>query len=268
MSTFNTILTILYDALKGLWSWICKLFSWIFKDYRRVIIAALIILVAFLFLRLNHVSSQYHDYQQRATDTLSVYQNKVGELYAMNDTDILDIKELKHTNEELYNEVKSLKDNPIVVTRTEVVYKVDSIKMKSDTVYVQVDSVNNDTIYRNQFSRTDQWMDIRGTTMFSMNNRTFDTSLDQIRFNADITTNLIEKDNKLYFVSKSSNPYMQINNIEGYMLSPEDSKVVRRHFDKRWAVVIGAGPSVTVVNGQIKLVPAIQLTLGYKLISF
>jgi FtsZ-binding cell division protein ZapB len=242
------------------------LFSWIFKDYKRIIIAALLVIVAFLFLRLNSVSNQYHDYQQRAVDTLSVYQNKVGELYAMNDTYILDIKELKKVNEELYQEVKSLKDNPVVITKTEVVYQVDSVKMDSDTVYVYVD--NNDTIYKNMFSKKDDWMNITGTTLFSMNNKSFETTLNNVSFNADITTNLIERDNKLYFVSKSSNPYMQINNIEGYMLSPEDSKVVKRHFDDRWALVVGAGPSLTIVNGQLKFVPALQLTLGYKLISF
>ena len=61
---------------------------------------------------------------------------------------------------------------------------------------------------------------------------------------------------------------MQINNIEGCMLSPEDSKVIKERFDKRWAVVVGAGPAMTVVNGQLKIVPGLQLTLGYKLISF
>ena len=61
---------------------------------------------------------------------------------------------------------------------------------------------------------------------------------------------------------------MQINNIEGCMLSPEDSNVIKNRFDKRWVVVVGAGPSLTVVNGQLKVVPGLQLTLGYKLISF
>jgi FtsZ-binding cell division protein ZapB len=217
-------------------------------------------------LRVNHISNEYYDYQQRAVDTLSVYQNKVGELYAANDTYIMDIKELKKTNKELYDEVKNLKDNPIIVTKTQIEYRVDTVRMNSDTVFVYNDG--NDLIYRNDFSKRDQWMDITGTTLFSMNNKQFSTTLNSISFNSDITTNLVERDNKLYFVSKSSNPYMQINNIEGCMLSPEDSKVIKERFDKRWAVVVGAGPTMTVVNGQLKIVPGLQLTLGYKLISF
>lgn len=262
----NTILTIASDILKGLWSWICKFFGWLLKDWKRLLIFVLITLIIFLIMRVNHISNEYFNYQQRAVDTLSVYQNKVGELYAANGTYIMDIKELKKTNNELYNEVKKLKDNPIVVTKTEVIYKVDSVNMNSDTVYVYVDG--NDTIYKNEFSKKDTWMDITGTTLFSLNNKQFTTTLNNVSFNADITTNLVERDKKLYFISKSSNPYLQINNIEGCMLSPEDSKVIKKRFDDRWAVVIGAGPSLTVVNGQVKVLPAVQLTIGYKLISF
>ena len=262
----NTIFTIASDILKNLCSCICKFFAWLLKDWKRFIIFVLITLIIFLLMRVNHISNEYYNYQQRTLDTLSVYQNKVGELYAANDTYIMDIKELKKTNTELYEEVKKLKDNPIIVTKTEFVYKIDSVKMNSDTVYVYVDG--NDTIFKNEFSKKDSWMDITGTTLFSLNNKQFSTTLNNVSFNANITTNLIERDNKLYFVSKSSNPYMQINNIEGCMLSPEDSKIIKKRFDKRWAVVAGAGPNIAVVNGQLKMVPGLQLTLGYKLISF
>ena len=262
----NTIFAIASDILKNLCSLICKFFAWLLKDWKRFIIFVLITLIIFLLMRVNHISNEYYNYQQRAVDTLSVYQNKVGELYAANDTYIMDIKELKKSNTELYEEVKKLKDNPIIVTKTEFVYKVDSVKMNSDTVYVYVDG--NDTIFKNEFSKKDSWMDITGTTLFSLNNKQFSTTLNNVTFNANITTNLVERDNKLYFISKSSNPYMQINNIEGCMLSPEDSKVIKKRFDKRWVVVVGAGPSLTVVNGQLKMVPGLQLTLGYKLISF
>ena len=262
----NTIFAIASDIFKNSCSWICKFFAWLLKDWKQFMIFVLITIIIFLLMRVNHISNEYYNYQQRAVDTLSVYQNKVGELYAANDTYIMDIKELKKSNTELYEEVKKLKDNPIIVTKTEFVYKVDSVKMNSDTVYVYVDG--NDTIFKNEFSKKDSWMDITGTTLFSLNNKQFSTTLNNVTFNSNITTNLVERDNKLYFISKSSNPYMQINNIEGCMLSPEDSKIIKKRFDKRWAVVAGAGPNIAVVNGQLKMVPGLQLTLGYKLISF
>ena len=135
----NTIFAIASDILKNLCSLICKFFAWLLKDWKRLLIFVLIALNVFLLLRVNHISNEYYNYQQRAVDTLSVYQNKVGELYASNDTYIMDIKELKKSNTELYEEVKKLKDNPIIVTKTEFVYKVDSVKMNSDTVYIYVD---------------------------------------------------------------------------------------------------------------------------------
>lgn len=262
----NNVIMIAYDIFKGIWHWIGKFFSWVFKDWKQLLIFLLVALCTFLMLKVNHISNEYYDYQQRVVDTLSVYQNKIGELYAANDTYIIDIKELKKTNRELYDEVKNLKDNPIIVTKTKIKYRVDTVRMNSDTVFVYNDG--NDLIYRNEFSKRDKWMDISGITLFSMNNKQFSTTLNYISFNSDITTNLVERNNKLYFVSKSSNPYMQINNIEGCMISPEDSKVIKKCFDKRLAIVIGAGQTLTVVNGQLKAVPGLQLTFGYKLISF
>ena len=82
----NSVIMIIYNILKSIWSWICKFFSWLFKDWKRLIIFLLVALCAFLALRVNHISNEYYDYQQRAVDTLSVYHNKVGEMYAANNT--------------------------------------------------------------------------------------------------------------------------------------------------------------------------------------
>ena len=82
MSTMNNILTKAYDILKLVWSRICKFFAWLVKDWKLLIIFVLIAIVIFLLLRVNYISKKYYNYQQRAVDTLSVYQNKVGELYA------------------------------------------------------------------------------------------------------------------------------------------------------------------------------------------
>jgi hypothetical protein len=79
---------------------------------------------------------------------------------------------------------------------------------------------------------------------------------------------LIEKDKTLQFVVKADNPYLLINNINGAVISPEKSKVLKERFNKPWGVIVGVGPSVVVVGNAVKIYPALQLTLGYKLISF
>jgi hypothetical protein len=91
---------------------------------------------------------------------------------------------------------------------------------------------------------------------------------DTISFPNNITIDLIEKNKQLSFIAKSDNPYCQINSLNGSVLSPEKSDVLKKRFDKKWAVVAGVGPTLTVVDGKIKLVPGVQITLGYKLFGF
>jgi hypothetical protein len=69
-------------------------------------------------------------------------------------------------------------------------------------------------------------------------------------------------------IAKSSNPYLQINNMDGYMLSPEKSKMLKKRFNKPWGVMVGVGPSVTIIDNKVQIVPSLQLTVGYKFISF
>lgn len=262
----NVILNVLYDIGKFLVSKFLLFFKWLIKDYKRIIIAILICLLGYLLIKVNHISKSYYDYQQRSIDTLSVYKNKIGELYQAEATYIMNERDLRKKNKDLYDELKSLKDNPIVIVKTLVEVKRDTVAL----TYEPATEIKNgkDSIFEGHFHFEDQWMKVLGTTHFSTADNSFSSVLNSIKLTSDITTNLIERDNKLYFISKSSNPYIQINNLEGCVLSPEDSKVINKHYDKRWALVIGAGPSVSVVNGNLKVFPAVQLTLGYKLISF
>ena len=69
-------------------------------------------------------------------------------------------------------------------------------------------------------------------------------------------------------MTKCDNPYVQINNIEGAIVSPEQSKVFKKRFNRPWGVMIGVGPSITVIDNTVRIYPALQLTVGYKFISF
>ena len=50
---------------------------------------------------------------------------------------ILENEQLRQYNEELYNEYKSLKDNPVIITKTEIITQID-------TVYATTDSLKNE----------------------------------------------------------------------------------------------------------------------------
>ena len=74
--------------------------------------------------------------------------------------------------------------------------------------------------------------------------------------------------NQLSFIAKSDNPYCQINSLNGSILSPETSSVLKKRFDKKWAVVVGVGPTLSVYDSKIVILPGLQVTIGRKLFAF
>jgi hypothetical protein len=249
-------------------SYISRAFKWLFSDLRRLVICVMFIALGLLYFNYKSLKNSYDNLIIAHNDTLCVYKNKVGELYAQKTAYMTDLANLKLTNKELYDEVKNLKENPLVVTKTEFIIKRDSLEAETDTTNVNVDIANNDTIYKSNFSYKDDWTSILGHSDFNTSLKYSNVFFDNIAFKADLTMDLIEKNNNLLMIAKSSNPYLQINNMDGYMLSPEKSKMLKKRFNKPWGVMVGVGPSVTIIDNKVQIVPSLQLTVGYKFISF
>ncbi len=243
-----------------------KIFIWIFSDFKNLLITGLAIAAICFYFNYRSVKSDYDNLIISTNDTILVYKNKAGELYAQNKVYITDIENLKATNTDLYNEVKNLKDNPIVVTKTVFKTVYDSIPVTTDSVTTTIE--NGDSIYKSNFSHNDKWLYLNGYTTFNLLNKNSITFFNKISMESDLTLDLIEKKKNLYIIAKSSNPYLQINNTEGYIVSPEKSKMLKSRFNKPWGVMVGVGPSVTIIDNKIKVVPAAQITVGYKFISF
>jgi cell division protein FtsL len=255
------------SILKLIWQYIKKGLIWIFSNLERAIIIALCLVI--LVLSVRYCSTQNELAKTKAelietVDTVAAYKNKVGELYAQKEAYMIDAKTLKHLNDSLYKEYKNLKDHPTVIVKTETVFQVDSIYVKGDEVVK--DTINN--IYSANFKRNEKWYSISGQTIFDLNANEFLTIFDSIKIPGTFTTDLVERDNNLYFVTKCNNPYIQINNIEGVVLTQEFSKLLDNRYKKPWSLVIGVGPSVTYFDNKFRVYPSINLTFGYKIIDF
>lgn len=263
---WSGILSILGKIGKFILSGIVKVFKWTFSNFKNFIIVLLVILClagAWSLYRTKKDFERTKIELVESQDTTLVYKTKAGELYAACETYIADIKELKTANEELYKEYKNLKDHPIIIEKVQTVIKIDSIYIKDD---VTVDTLSN--MYTADFKFADNYCSISGATTLDVLNKAANTSIYNIEIPATFTTDVIEKNKKLYFLTKCDNPYVQINNIEGAIVSPEQSKVLKKRFNRPWGVMIGVGPSITVVNNTVKVYPSLQLTIGYKFISF
>lgn len=173
------------------------------------------------------------------TDSLYIYKNRVDEAYIAKDILILEKKELKEENEALAKEVKSLKDNPIIVTETIVKYVV------RDTIQTQVDSVKafDSDIKQYEWSARDpnSWYAVAGVSTIDYSKKIFANSVNSIEMQTKLNIDLIEQDDKLTLVAKSDNPYITFSSIDGIMIDPAKSNILKKHFkQKRW----GVGPYV------------------------
>ena len=204
----------------------------------------------------------YEDIKNTSSDTLSIYKNKLGEMYVQRNTYITDIKNLKKNNSELYKEIKNLKDHPVVVTKVETVTEIRD-KVIKDTV--TIDPSGN---YAFNIKYDDEWVKLNGKSIFNIDSMVGTTKFDYISFPNTITVDIIDKNGQLSFIAKSNNPYCQINNLNGSIISPEKSEAFRKKFDKKWSVVLGVGPTVSVKDNKIVVLPGLQLTFGRKLFSF
>ena len=251
------------DVFLKILEWIKDFIVKMFSDPKLFIIVGLTVALFFLYFNYRSVRDELENVVTEQNDTIQSYKNKTGELYSQIGTYITDIEHLKRTNTELYNEVKNLKENPIVVTKveTEIVFEEKEVK---DTVYV-----NGNGIYGIGHKYQDPFAYIDMYTDFDINNITATTNVNSIRFPSTFKLDLIEsKKGDLSFIVNTDNPYIEINNVDGVMLSPEDSKAIKKRYDKKWCLVGGVGGSLTIVNNQVKVVPALQLTFGYKIIAF
>lgn len=248
---------------KSILSVLNKIFHFVFKDITTFLACLFGILAIMFFIQMKVSTHRLNNTIREKSDTIEVYQNKNKELYAMTEMQISDISNLKEANDELYQEVKSLKDNPLVITRTVTETKIDSIQIISE---VYIDTVNKKFNYDLKYS--DSWCDISGYSNVDLSTRTANTMFESISFNDTIFVDIIEKKGDLYLISKSLSPYASINNQESIMLSPEKIKTLKKRFNKRWGVNVGPGISLGLKDNTVILIPAISLNVGYQVIGF
>ena len=239
-----------------------NIFVWTFKDWKHFIIVFSLIALAIVSLKYRNLKNDFYDVQNNAQDTLTAYKNKVGEMYVQKQTYISEIKDLKKCNYDLYDEVKNLKENPVVVT------KVKTVTEFKDTVLMDTVTIDPSGNYKFNIKYNDPWVNISGLSTFDIGTMVGTTKFDSISFQNTITIDLVDRNGKLSFIAKSDNPYCKINNLNGSIISPEKSSAIKNRFDKKWSVVLGVGPTVSVSDGKIVALPGLQVTIGRKLFAF
>ena len=247
---FSTILNALVDFAKKL----------TFKDW--IILLLLSLAIGFGISSKYYYNKSLYPTVIYNSDSLEVYKNKINDEYVAKDMYIQTVDQLKKENADLYAEVNNLKDHPIIVTKTKIEFKTDTIYMKSD-------SIVSDSVYNNLYwsaKEVNGYYDISGLTRVHNRFEDFTTSINHLRIPVELTLDVIEKENKFKIIGTSDNPYVSITDFNGAVIDPTTSDVLKNCFkQKRW----GIGPQVGVgVSRDLKLSPYIGIGIQYSVFTF
>ena len=261
------------NTLKKIWDFIKKVGSKIWNYLKNLdsrLLAILLLLavlaIAILYCKYKYFERKSNEIIYVTNDSLEYYKNKAHEEYVAKNTYIMELNDIKATNEELYKEIKNLKDHPIVVTKTEIQYKHDTITTQVDSIIKQID----DKLY--YWSANDStYLQIAGITTITENGEKFENVISEVSMTAGLTFDLIEtKDKQLKVIAKSDNPYIEFNDINSAVLDPKESKVLKSYFKpKRFGVgpYVGGGLTVTP-DGKFIVTPSVGLAVTWDIIQF
>lgn len=207
------------------------------KDYAITILSIIIVVLIFFTFFYKDKYKNIDNTIVIMNDTIEKYKNKYKEEYTAKNTYVLKAEQLEKYNKELYNEYKTLKDNPLVITKTETVFKVDTIIAKNENIFK--DSTGINWVWNVQDST---FYKISGSSYVNYKNDEVKTIIEQIAIQSGITIDIIEEGDQLKAIAKTDNPYLTFNNINSAVIDPlECNNIKKKIKPKHW----GFGPCIS-----------------------
>lgn len=231
-----------------------------FKDYVLII---LLCLAGFYYAEYKHYYNKsltpivIYD-----TDSLFIYKNKLKEVYKEKEIYVQDLNDIKKENSLLANEINKLKNNPVVVTKTELKVKLDTVYMNNEEITVNL----KDSVYNLKWFQNNQYYNINGLTAVKSDFSSFSTQVNNLELTTNLMIDVIEDNKKLQIIGKTDNPYINIINMDGVILDPSKSKLLKKYYkQKKWNLgpYIGAG-----LTKDMKFSPSIGIGVSYGIIQF
>lgn len=209
------------------------------KDYVIIILGVLSIA---LLLGLCVTYNKYKETKKEIviwTDEVYSYINKYNEEYAAKKTYILKAEQLEEYNKQLFEEYQSLKDHPLVITNTEILFKTDTV----NTSIYDLFFTNNKIKWEWQ-AKDSTYYSINGESGVTIKDSTecnvYTTIFNQ-EMNANLTMDVIDDGKQLSVIAKTNNPYVSLHNMQSVVIDPNTCPTIKNYFKpKRW----GFGPSI------------------------
>jgi hypothetical protein len=248
------------------------------KNYLQTFLIITIALILFLYLRsCSKTTSNENTYRQNLAalqDSIRTYTTKNGELIFEKSAIISENNQLKNLNSDLDNEIKNLKDNPIVVIKTKIVVQEKPVKIP---VYPNGSGNWNEdkTTFKQYFNWSkhqrfddENWRKMSGNFAISVDTSfllsSSEMSIDTNKFGMALTTGLTEnKQGLLEIFVKSNYPGFTITKLDGALIEPSKSEVLKKYFpQKRWGLGVYTGYGIYLDPVNIRSGTAAQVGIG------
>lgn len=245
-----------------------KIISWLtniikrltFKDWLLII---LFIIGIYYFIEYKKYYNNSFIQKKPTADTIYQKTNKKGENYVAKDVFMQATADLKKQNAEIYKEFKSLKENPLVITKYSTKFKIDTVYAESQEI-TKKDTGSFDLKWK---SPENKYYSFSGVTNVQKDFSKFNTQIYNFTSNANLTSDLVEKNGQFTIMVKSDNPYLNINNINGTVLDLRKNKTIKKMFPQK---KFGIGPIVGYGYDfkESKFAPFIGIGVSYNLLKF
>jgi hypothetical protein len=259
--------------LKTIWDNISTI-----KGQRNILALALIAVIFFLRGCDGSSDIDVFKYEQNIAalqDSVRTYENKYGDAISEKLALVTEKADLKKYNKELNDEVKKLKDNPIVVTKyiTKIVHDTVYITPQIDTAGITFNSDSTAKIIPFTWSdstnhNAENYRYLAGTyiievdTGMNVASKEFAITVDEIGLS--FTTGITENDNdQVEIFITSDYPGFKPTAINGALFDPRESDVIKKFFPaKKWGVGVYAGYGFYFDPQRITLGSGIQVGIG------
>jgi hypothetical protein len=201
-------------------------------------------------------------------DTIRIEKNKAGEEMALRKSLVTTKENLEALNKNLYDEIKKIKGDVITIHDVQTVLDVDT-QYVNNTVTVYADgNYSLDFKFDTTFSEGN-YRKFSGNSFFSIDSISHKINPGNTRINEDemgfsFVTGLREKDGALEIFVNPKYPDMKVTSIEGAVIDPQKSDVLKSMFpDKKWSVgpYLGVGIGAKVL-GTPSFGPVINIGVG------
>jgi hypothetical protein len=203
------------------------------------------------------------------SDTLKLTKNKVGEVVKSKTLLLMDITNLKNSNSDLTTEINKLtskdKKNLIEIDKLNIVINMqkDSLeKFKSGTPIVINDSTKVYPFNKINAFRDLEWnVEVVGKQINSVS-----STLLSDKVMLDLVINKKKIDNNIILSVSSSNPYVNITNIDGSIIDLKAYNSLQKI--KPFSVGLQLGYGLSTNNGIVFISPYVGIGISYNLFRF